>query len=114
MAANDIDLYSLERVKELEQEYSEQERAVLDILASAMRNPTPEAMADAARKLDAKCPSPEDKDEFYRYLTNVYEMMANIASSPSVSGEVQGYLVDVLKALEKHSRGLVSIYTVSH
>ncbi|KAK7984724.1 hypothetical protein PG988_002346 [Apiospora saccharicola] len=110
MAANDIDIRSLERIKEVDHRLSDQEWAILGILESAIRSPTPETLADAAKQIDVKCPPPQERDEILNYVTNVYEMVVAIASSPSVSGEVQGYLVDIIKALEQRSKGTVLFY----
>ncbi|KAK8008386.1 hypothetical protein PG991_010937 [Apiospora marii] len=111
MASSDIDLYSLQGIKG--QGLSEQERAVLDILGLAMRTPTsPEAMVDAARQLDAKCPPLEEEIEFNTYVSDVWIMVVSIASSYDVSDEVQGYLIDILKALEQQPKNLLRINIV--
>ncbi|KAK8075341.1 hypothetical protein PG997_010004 [Apiospora hydei] len=109
MAANEINLEEFERIKELK--LFEQERAVLNIFNSAMQNPTPEAMAGAACQLDARCPSLKAEDDMQQYLTHVWDTTLNIATSPSASDEVHGYLVDILKALRQCSKGVIAGYT---
>ncbi|KAK8122649.1 hypothetical protein PG984_011319 [Apiospora sp. TS-2023a] len=114
MAANEIDIRSLERIKERDFNFSEQEWAILDIFASALQSPTPETLADAAKQIDAKCPPLQEREDILKYVENVFEMVVYIASSPSVSGEWQGYLVDIIKALEQRSKGVVLFYNSHH
>lgn len=113
MAPSDIDLYSIGGIKGFVSSLSERERAVIDILGLAMRSPTsPEAMVEAARQLDAMCPSLEEEDAVETYLAEMWFLVCQIAQDCGVSDELRGCLVGIIKALGQQPKDLVYVYPV--
>ncbi|KAK8016828.1 hypothetical protein PG993_015017 [Apiospora rasikravindrae] len=110
MAETDMDLPDAERIKERELGHK---RVVRDIITAALQNPTLEVLTEAAFQLDDKCPLLDAKDDIYMYLTCLWEVIIDMARSPSVSDEVQGYLVTIVDALQNCDMGDIDVFEVS-
>ncbi|KAK6860443.1 hypothetical protein PG995_004079 [Apiospora arundinis] len=107
MAGNGFNLFNLERIKELGP--SDQEKSILDVLAAALQDPTPEALVNAADQFDAMCPPIEAESDVRNFLWCLWEVMISIAESPSVPDEVQGYLVNIVEILQHRAKGDVGV-----
>ncbi|KFX98208.1 hypothetical protein V490_02425 [Pseudogymnoascus sp. VKM F-3557] len=78
---------------------------ILDALTLGMQPAMLESAEQAACQLDFACPPLESNKEASGYLWNIWEVMGNIAGSPSATIEIQKRLVVVLKCLQKCAKG---------
>jgi hypothetical protein len=114
ISQNEGSLFHLELVTSMDVTSRETEISnILDALTLGMQPAISEGAEQAACQLDFECPPLERNKEASGYLWNIWEVMGNIAGSPSATPEIQKRLVAVLKCLQKCAKGDLRTWSVS-